>query len=96
MDQIVTVFLQVVAVIILVIFGSFAWISHREREARAVRLSLVIGLAGVGLFLSLAAAPQPIPWISFGLVVVAGIGFNILFLLPIGSHRPGKRDNNGY
>ena len=90
MSQIVTVFIQVVAVIFVFVVGIFAWVSYREKEIRATRLSIVLVLIGGCIFLGLSVAPAPIPTITFGLLMGTFILLVILFLLPIGNLEAGR------
>jgi ferredoxin len=95
-DQIVTVFLIVLGLISLFVFGFFCVVSHREGEKRATRVAFSIGTLGCVAFLGLSAAPGPIQIIAFWIVIALLIVSGILFLLPIGrieigKDRPGKR-----
>lgn len=96
MDQIVTVFLIVLGLIMVLVFGSFGVVSYREGEKRATRVAVSIGTLGCVVFMGLAAVPGPIKIITFWIVISLLIVSGILFLLPIGGievghERPGKR-----
>ena len=83
MDQIVTVFLGLIALFTFLVMGTFALISHREGERRAARVALVIGLVGGIVCVGFAAAPQPIPWFFTWVIVVVGVVLLVFFMLPI-------------
>jgi ferredoxin len=94
MDHIVTLFLNAVGLIILLGLGAFGVVSHFEGERRAARMSFWIGLVGGAAFLSFAAAPQPVPLIAFWVLILLGVGFIILFTLPIGRVNVGNDTPN--
>ena len=91
-----TALLVAAALACLVGFGSFALISHRERERRATLVALALALAGSLPFLLSTLLPVPIQTgITIALLVV-GIGTIVAWFLPIGSRvaeggRPTRR-----
>ena len=90
MDQIVTVFLMVLGLIVLLGFGSFGVISYREGEQRATRVAFGTSILGFAAFMGLSAAPGLIPIITFWSVIAFGVTSVILFALPIGRTQVGN------
>ncbi|MBN1665753.1 MAG: 4Fe-4S dicluster domain-containing protein [Anaerolineales bacterium] len=64
--------------------GYFAWVSWKEKERRATRLSFVFALAGVGLFGLFALLPHPLRLGILAGMGLAGLTALLLFLWPIG------------
>jgi len=90
MDQIVTGFLFIFGISLLLGFTSFGIISHFEGEPRARLIAFGAGIVGGAVFLGLAASPKPIALIAFWGVILLGVGFVILFFLPIGRLEAGN------
>jgi len=89
MDAVVWIILAVTGLLTLIISLLFAFPSFWRYEIRAG----LIGLAGAGLGVALVAAAL-LPWTAkpymAGLLVILGIGFLLLFHLPLGSVERGN------
>ncbi len=66
------------------LFGAFAAASRREREPRAVRVALALGLGGGVLLGGAGFLPAAGREVVLGLAAGSGAVFLVLFLLPIG------------
>jgi ferredoxin len=71
-------------------FGSFGWISWREGEPRALRVSSGIALGGAAIFTLAAILPKPVQLVIIGFLILLGIVSLILFFLPIGKVDKGN------
>jgi ferredoxin len=84
MDHFETVFLISLGIIILLGFGAFGIISYFEREQRATRIAFSLAIVGSAIFGGIVFTPQPVPGIATWGAILLGVGFVILFVLPIG------------
>jgi hypothetical protein len=84
MTHFVTIFLWATGAVWLLGFGAFSLVFHFEGEPRPKRIALAVALGGAVVFFLAAALPMPVRWVTFGIVIIAGLLGIILFFLPIG------------
>ena len=79
MNNYTTPILALASLFFLVGFGAFAAISWWEKEHRAAKRSLLVGIISSALFGGIIFLPQPLPSITAGLLVVGVIASLVMF-----------------
>jgi len=74
----------------LIGFGYFAIVSFKEREIRAAKISLGLGIASSTIFALLVFSPFVIKGLIFILLLIGFVLSFYLFLQPIGRVNPGN------
>jgi ferredoxin len=72
------------ALVLLIVFVGFSLFSYKEKENRAVRVSMIIAIGGPGLFLLMTLLDDEVKIILLSLIGFGLITLLILSLLPIG------------
>jgi len=90
MDQVVLYGLVLVGLAWVFGFGYFSFISSREGEKRATRVSLSLAVAGALAFLLASLLPAAVRLILLGALGMAGLAALILFFAPLGSVPEGR------
>ncbi len=79
-----TLVLTTIGLLIFSIFSAFSWLSHKEGESRAMKISLGLGLLSAGFYISAAALPEVFRITTITLTTVLGLAVIVLFFAPIG------------
>jgi ferredoxin len=79
-----SIILNVFGSLILITFGYFGFLSIREREKRAARISFLIALLGSIPLFGISFLNLTVRLMAVGVIILLIIIFIILFLLPIG------------
>ena len=90
MEWLTSVILAGFAVLCVLFFGAFAWVSAREGERRAVRIALTAALGGAFVLFAFTALPFQFQRVILGLMIFLGVAALILFWLPIGKVEIGS------
>jgi len=78
----------VLSILFFIAFASFSWISSREGERRATRLSFILGVLGSSMLLAAILLPLTGKMLLLGIFLCLGIACMLLFILPIGHIDP--------
>jgi reductive dehalogenase len=88
METVLTTSFLTLGSLILILFFSFALVSHVEVERRAMSISFALAILGsASLFLALLF-PSTVRWILFIALASIGIIAVVLFLIPMGRVKP--------
>ena len=90
MEQITTLSLFFIGLVLLVGFGLFGFTSSSEGEKRATRVSFSLAGLGAVLFFLGAILPYAFGVFLLGIIVALAATFAVLFLLPIGKIPMGQ------
>jgi len=89
MEQIVDILLFILGASTLILFGIFGIYSYREKEKRAVRVSVAIAILGAGLISLMTLLDFEFKLMLLGLLGIVILGLIILSVLPIGRLKMG-------
>jgi ferredoxin len=90
MDQITTIALNIIGLVVILVFGVFGLVSFSEREQRAASIAAAIAVLGGAIFLLISFLPLVVKQIVLAVITLGVICFIILFTLPVGRVMMGR------
>ncbi|MBI9043395.1 MAG: 4Fe-4S dicluster domain-containing protein [Anaerolineaceae bacterium] len=84
LENLTTTALFLISALFLIGFSAFGFISIKEKEKRAARISFIIAMPGAALFFFFALLPLTFKIALLMLIAFAALAFIVMFFIPIG------------